>query len=93
MTHIYGDAPAAVTAAAEYFQAQMRSVNRCLEDGRPYLLGDRFSAADMILSTCITWASLPRYGLALAAPVLAHNARVTARPAYIAAKQVNWPQG
>ena len=44
LRHIYGDAPVANEAAAAYFQQQMRAVERALEDGRPHLLGDRFSA-------------------------------------------------
>jgi glutathione S-transferase len=51
LRHIYGDAPLANEAAAAYFQQQMRAVERALEDGRPHVLGDRFTAADILLST------------------------------------------
>lgn len=59
----YGEAPAAVTAARDYFAAQMRSVDRLLADGRPFILGDRLSAADIMLATCLDWAA--REGLDL----------------------------
>src|SRR5271156_5737473 len=67
LRHIYGEAPMANEAAAIYFQKQMRSVERALDDGRPHILGDHFSAADMLLSTCVTWAV--RYGVPVAARV------------------------
>jgi len=89
LRHIYGDAPIANEAAAGYFQKQMRSVERALEDGRPYLLNDRFSAADMLLSTCVTWAV--RYGVPVADAVVAYNAGITAREAYARAVESNRP--
>ena len=87
--HIYGDAPIANTSAANYFQQQMRSVERALDHDPRYILGERFSAADILLSTCLTWAV--RYGVPVADPVLAYNQRVTARPAYASALDTNRP--
>jgi glutathione S-transferase len=84
---IYGDAPIANKAAGEYFQKQMRSVERALEDDRPHLLGDRFTAADMLLATCINWAV--RYGVPVADKVVAYNQRITMRPAYKSAVESN----
>jgi glutathione S-transferase len=89
LRHIYGEAPLANQAAATYFQQQMRTVERALEAGSHYILGDRFTAADILLSTCITWAV--RYGVAVAHSVLAYNARVTARQAYARALESNAP--
>jgi len=89
LRHIYGDAPAANAAAAEYFQQQMRSVERALADGRPHLLGQKFTAADMLLSTCVGWAV--RYGVRVANPVLEYNDRITAREAYALAAKSNIP--
>jgi glutathione S-transferase len=87
--HIYGDAPRANAAAAAYFQQQMRGVERALADSRPHILGDRFTAADILLSTCLTWAV--RYGVPVADTVVAYNARVTARDAYARAVKSNTP--
>jgi len=89
LRHIYGEAPLANEAAAAYFQKQMRSVERALDDGRPHLLGDCFTAADMLLSTCVTWAV--RYGVPVSDRVAAYNAGVTARPAYAGALESNRP--
>jgi glutathione S-transferase len=89
LQYIYGVAPVANEAAAEYFQKQMRAVERVLLDGRPYLLGDRFSAADMLLSTCVSWAI--RYGVPVADDVVAYNNAITAREAYVRAAESNVP--
>ena len=76
LRHIYGEAPVANEAAAAYFQQQMRSVERALGDDRTYLMGDRFTAADILLSTCVS--SALRYGVPVSANVSAYNDRVTA---------------
>ena len=65
----------------------MRSVERVLADGRPHLLGDRFSAADLLLVTCLTWAA--RYGVPVADAVAAYAARITPRPAHVRALEAN----
>jgi glutathione S-transferase len=87
LRHIYGEAPLANAAAAEYFQKQMRTVERALNDSSHYILGERFTAADILLSTCITWAV--RYGVAITDTVAAYNKRVTARAAYAEALETN----
>jgi glutathione S-transferase len=89
LRHIYGEAPTANEAAAAYFQKQMRTVERALDDGRRYVLGDHFSAADMLLSTCVSWAV--RYGVPVAAKVIGYNAGITARQAYAHALESNKP--
>jgi glutathione S-transferase len=91
LRHIYGEAPLANEAASLYFEKQMRTVERALDDERPYVLGDQFTAADILLSTCITWAV--RYGVPVTEKVLAYNARITARAAYAKAVESNTPPG
>ena len=66
---------------------QMRTVERALTETPYYILGDRFTAADILLSTCVTWAI--GYGVAVSEAVQAYNNRVTARPAYARALQTN----
>lgn len=89
LRHIYGEAPQANAAAAEYFQQQMRTVERALEADPHYILGDRFTAADILLSTCVTWAV--RYGVSMSDRVLAYNERAKDRPAYTRALATNAP--
>lgn len=87
LPHIYGEAPQATIAAREYFLKQMRSVNHALADGRAYIVGNAFSIADMLLSSCLGWAAALH--MPLAAHVLAYHERIAARPAYKAALAAN----
>jgi glutathione S-transferase len=89
LRHIYGEAPLANEAAAAYFQKQMRAVERALDGDQQYILGNDFSAADILLSTCVTWAI--RYKVPVSDAVVAYNRRVTAREAYTRALEINTP--
>jgi glutathione S-transferase len=84
----YGEAPAAVKAAREYFARQSGEMARRLDDGRPYLMDAGFSAADILLATCLAWAQF--IGVELD-PVLAeYQARVTARDGFQRAFRMNF---
>lgn len=84
---LYGAAPNAVQTAREGFARQVAAVTRTLRSGGPYLLGDGFTCADVLLTTCLTWA---RYCKIPLAPELAEYVqRLTARPAYRAAVAAN----
>jgi glutathione S-transferase len=89
LKHIYGEAEQANLAAIEYFQKQMRSLDRALADGRSYLVGSHFSVADIVMTSCLTWAV--RYGVPVSAVALAYSDRHTAREAYKTAAQKNTP--
>jgi hypothetical protein len=70
------------------FSTHLRNRNRLRLEANPnYILGERFTAADILLSTCITWAV--HYGIPVADSVIAYNARATARPSYARAEQTN----
>jgi glutathione S-transferase len=89
LKHIYGEAPTAVDSASIYFQTQLCHVVQKLEDGHPYLVGDRFSSADMLLTTCLVWAI--NYGVPVPPICTDYVARIAQRPAYQAALRVNVP--
>ena len=80
LKHIYGEAPAAVQSSAEYFLKQLRFVDTALSDGRQYLMGDRFTAADILLMTCLTWAVAYKVGVCDSAKP--YMERIAARQAY-----------
>ena len=86
---IYGAAPVAVDAAFAYFQRQIATVAATLDDGRSWLMGERFTGADMLLTTCLTWAT--RLEQPLADSLIRFRDRATARPAYQAAAAANEP--
>src|SRR5262249_20322256 len=56
LKHIYGEAPVALESAAQYFATQLRHAEQALQDGRPFLVGDRFTTTDILLTTCLAWA-------------------------------------
>lgn len=87
LPQIYGEAPAAVTTAIEGFHKQVAVAEQALSD-RDYLLGDRFTAADLMLTTTLKWAIA--YDVALAPRLLEYSDRHAARPAYRTAGRLNF---
>jgi glutathione S-transferase len=87
LKHIYGEAPAAVENAKNYFFQQLRFVDQVLRTDGPFLMGSEFTTADILLTTCLTWA------IALDAPVYdscrAYLERVTTREGYKTASTAN----
>ena len=65
----------------------VRHVEVALADGRRYLMGDRFTSADILLTTCLVWAV--EYGVGVCDNALPYLARVTSRPAYTKSVEVN----
>ena len=86
---IYGIAPDVVAKAGEYFRAQLRHVEVALADGRSYLMGDRFTSADILLTTCLDWANA--YGVGICDNARPYLARIQEREAYKQAKVANKP--
>ena len=85
--HIYGVAPDVVAQAGEYFRQQLRHVEVALADGRPYLMGERFNSADILLTTCLEWAIA--YGVPICDNAYPYLERITKRPAYQRGKAAN----
>jgi glutathione S-transferase len=89
LQHIYGEAPTALESAAGYFTTQLRHAEQALQDGREFLVGSRFTTADILLTTCLSWAV--DYGVPVTPACLAYAGRITARPGYLAAIAANRP--
>ena len=85
----YGEAPVATEAARQYFLRQVGEMERRLTDGRPYLQGDAFGAADLLLTTCLIWAEF--VGIPLTGRLCDYKEPITARPAYRQALARNFP--
>ena len=77
---LYGEAPNAVRAAREGFQKQIRVADQRLARQGPFLLGDVFTGADILLTTCLTWAE--RYKLPITETLRNYMNRTTSREAY-----------
>jgi glutathione S-transferase len=89
LKHIYGEAPTALESAANYFTTQLRHAEQALQDGRSFLVGSRFTTADILMTTCLSWAV--DYGVPVTPACLAYADRITARPGYLAAVAANRP--
>lgn len=87
LAHLYGEAPEVVQRAGEYFSRQLSHASVALADGRSYLMGDRFTTVDILLTTCLSWAR--DYDINLDAPLLGYMERNMARPAYLRADREN----
>jgi glutathione S-transferase len=86
---VYGASPEACGAARGYFTRMVGEIERRLADGRPHLLGEDFTAVDLLLTSCLVWAQF--IGLPLADVLIAYRDRIAARPAFGRAMAVNFP--
>jgi glutathione S-transferase len=89
LEHIYGAAPKAVEAARSYFMENAEAMAPRIASSGRYLMGDRFSVADILLMTCLDWAVVER--IPLSGSLHEYRARVAARPAYQKALERNFP--
>ncbi len=89
LSEIYGAAPAAVEAAKQYAHKSLQEASRWFNDGRLFVMGERFGTADILLVSCLDWAL--HYGMDLPAPLGIYRDRVASRPGYLAAMAQNDP--
>ncbi len=87
---VYGEAPNALQAARECFARQVRAAAVRLAAAGPFVLGERFSGPDILLTTCLVSA----LGRKIELPDVLHDylKRTMARDAYQLALQVNRPK-
>lgn len=86
---IYGEAPAAVTAAHVYAQRHLEIVGEQLA-GREFVHAEHFGLADILLVSCLDWAGF--YQIEIPDVLLTYKARLSQRPAYQAAFAKNYAQ-
>ena len=84
--NLYGEAPNALQAAREGFARQAKAAAMRLDVG-PYVLGEQFSGADILLTTCLNGAI--RRKIELPDALHEYRSRTTAREAYRRAQQMN----
>lgn len=87
LTDLYGEAPAAVAEAIAGFTKQVKVANTQLEV-TPYLLGETFTAADLLLSTCLDWAVA--YKIELSSVLDTYRKLIQQRPAFAKASKHNF---
>jgi glutathione S-transferase len=87
---LYGEAPAALKAAREGFLRQAVAAVARLKDtaaSGPFVLGERFSGADILFTTCLTGAI--RRNIELPRELHAYLRHTTSRAAYQRALSAN----
>lgn len=89
LAHIYGESHVVVASCFEYLERHLNVVEAHL-DGREFVMARGFGLADIMLTTCLTWADA--YGAELRANSKAYVERLTARPGYERARIANHPQ-
>ena len=87
LKHLYGEAPNAVKTAREIFRKQAGVAERALAAAGPYILGERFSGADILLTTCLS--SAVRRQIEIPDTLTKYVDRITQREAYQRAQQAN----
>jgi glutathione S-transferase len=90
LTDVYGEAPAAVQTARECYTKQAAAAAVRLARSGPYVLGERFTGADILLTSSLA-AALKR-GLDLPPRLHEYLALTTMRPAYKCAVIANTPK-
>ena len=84
---IYGEAPAAIGAAIEGFQKQVRFAENHLNRNE-FLIGESFGAADLMLTSVLTWAKA--YGIEINNRLAEYVESNCNRPAYQTAAELNF---
>ena len=77
---------AVVTDYARWFHVRLRHVERALADGRRWLLGERFTGADISVGYALLLARNLKLDDGFEALTAEYWQRVAARPAYLAAR-------
>ncbi len=89
LAELYGEAPKALEAARDYFAWQVEVAADEITQRGPFLLGETFSGADLLLTTCLDWALA--YRVPVPEALVAYRGRIATRPAYGAAFAHNFP--
>jgi glutathione S-transferase len=87
LAEIYGEAPNAVRAAEEGFAKQAQVAGLWLARGGPFILGQNFTGADILLTTCL--GSAHNRKVPLSEILLDYVRRMSSREAYTLALAAN----
>lgn len=85
LSYIYGESLVVVESAKVYFSRQVEAASQMFNG--EYVMGDRFGAADVMLTVCLDWARATE--LPIPEKLEAYRQRMTARPAFDRARQIN----
>lgn len=86
---IYGDSPVAVDAGRDYFLHQLERMEEKIRAAGEFLVGGRFSYADVLFMSCLDWARA--YRIDLPAYLMDWQANMGSRAAYLETFPDNYP--
>ena len=95
LVHLFAESSVAVETARQGFEQNINILANVFDDERPWILGDQFSVADILVGACVIWSQdeqAMKQKLNLPDSVLAYMERLLAREAYMEACKVNFPQ-
>src|SRR5689334_8424566 len=87
LASIYGEAPIAVGSAKAYFLHNLEAMTPQITAAE-YMFGEQLSTGDILLTTCLDWASAS--GIVLPQAMVDYRRRVAQRPAYQRALERNF---
>ncbi|MFW2852487.1 glutathione S-transferase family protein [Sphingomonas sp. TX0543] len=80
--------PQAADDYAQWYRSRLRAVDRALADGREWLVADRFTGADISVGYALLLARTLKLDDDLQPAIAAYWERLSERPAYLRARQV-----
>ena len=89
LTEIYGASPVAAKSGREYFRYQLDRMEEAVKAAGPYLMGDLFSIADVLLMSNLDAAC--NYDIELSPFFVDWHSRIAERVAYRATFELNYP--
>jgi glutathione S-transferase len=87
LPEIYGEAENAVKSSIQYWERMINSVKDKIQ-GNEFIWGSCFSELDILMTICLDWASF--VGVSVPVEFQAYHRALTARPAYQAAREINF---
>lgn len=88
LSDIYGKAPAAVASSKVYAKKYLDIADDLLKAAGAYALGSKFSAADILLTTCLDWAI--GIEIPIGDTLSEYRQRLHSRDAYQEAARINY---
>lgn len=86
---VYGDSPVAVDAGRDYFLYQLDRMEDAIRATGEFLMGEKFSTADVLFMSVLDWARA--YRIDLPGYLMDWQARIGGRPAYLTTFALNYP--
>ena len=86
---IYGEAPRAISSSLDYFRKLAGVAEAQVARTGALLLGPELQVADILLTSCLSWAGF--VGVTLPPALAAYRERAIDRAAYRAAMAINFP--